>query len=315
MSPLTKKQLESYIDTLENENLISAEQAINIRNYNSEQIKNFKILNVLAVLGVILIAMGIIYIGAYNWQYLPGSVKILLSIIPLVVLVVYLVIKDNQMSELRKQCVVLGVGFATMFAIGIICQVYQTPVSVHWILWVSAISLIPLVYSYSAYWLAVVLAPVLATCYLSDFNVLFALGPFVLAPFYYRRQIVEREGCRCLTLCMVAVVITLPIVIFDVFNLHDWNVAISGLTLLLLYLLLNDEFYEKVMRVVFYIFLYGCTFMYEYELGMGLDTILPLITILPLLVGVVLLLCLRVMPIKDKVFLGVVTMLLIFCAI
>ncbi|MGZ3865910.1 MAG: DUF2157 domain-containing protein [Bacteroidia bacterium] len=81
------KPLEKELEVLEKEGIISAEIAANIRNYYKSKSENphNRLFTVFAVLGAILVGLGIILIIAHNWDDLSKATKVFFSFLPLII--------------------------------------------------------------------------------------------------------------------------------------------------------------------------------------------------------------------------------------
>src|ERR1700741_4922259 len=80
------KPLEKELEVLEKEGIITPETALNIRNYykNKSDNPHNRLFTVFAVLGAILVGLGIILIIAHNWDELSRPVKVFFAFLPLV---------------------------------------------------------------------------------------------------------------------------------------------------------------------------------------------------------------------------------------
>lgn len=81
------KPLEKELEVLEKEGIISSETAHNIRAYykNKSDNPHNRLFAVFAVLGAILVGLGVILIIAHNWDKLSRPVKVIFSFLPLVI--------------------------------------------------------------------------------------------------------------------------------------------------------------------------------------------------------------------------------------
>src|SRR5437868_13740985 len=81
------KPLEKELELLEKEGVISTEVAGNIRAYYKSKNENphNRLFVVFAILGSILVGLGIILIIAHNWDELSRPTKVFFSFLPLVI--------------------------------------------------------------------------------------------------------------------------------------------------------------------------------------------------------------------------------------
>jgi len=138
------------LNELVNENLISQDTADNILNYyNSRKgSSSNKLLIVFAILGAILIGLGIILLIAHNWDEIPKTVKTILAFVPLIigqVLCGYTILKKTDSFAWRESTsafLFLAVGAS----ISLISQIYPiySDLSTFMLIWV--ILCLPIIY-------------------------------------------------------------------------------------------------------------------------------------------------------------------------
>lgn len=199
---LWKRQIEKDLSLLVEVALISPEQGENIRAFYGTQSRGFSTLFVLPLLGVLLIGFGLISLCASNWQHLGDVPKIVVAFLPLVLLSLVLYRKRESTSEVLVQCLTFGVGFAELFALGVVTNLFQTPVSTHLLMQLSLLCLVPLVYVFNAYWLGTLLYAWAISACQPDTLLLSTLSLVVFLPYCYSR-ICEERNLRCLTILHV----------------------------------------------------------------------------------------------------------------
>ncbi len=123
------KHLDKELELLEKEGVISTETAGNIRAYYQSKSENphTKLFVVFAILGAILVGLGIILIIAHNWDELSRPVKVFFAFLPLVVgqlFCAYSLLKKSD-SPAWKEGSTAFLFFAVGASISLISQVYN----------------------------------------------------------------------------------------------------------------------------------------------------------------------------------------------
>lgn len=139
------KELQNLI---ENE-VISVEIADKIEAYYQSKSpqKGNKLLTIFAILGSLLVGLGIILILAHNWDDFPKVLKTILAFIPLVIgqiIVGFTLLKKKSKTWLESSGVFLF--FAIGSSISLISQIYNIPGSLHTFLLSWVFLCIPLIY-------------------------------------------------------------------------------------------------------------------------------------------------------------------------
>lgn len=145
----TPKLLES-LPQLVGEGLISAEQAERIRSrYAADSaLSGNRMLLVFAVLGCLLVGMGIILIVAHNWDNLPRTARTMLAFAPVLLgqgLVWYALQRKPEVASWREgSAVLLACGLCACVAL--ISQIYHISGNLEGYLFTCALLLVPLLY-------------------------------------------------------------------------------------------------------------------------------------------------------------------------
>lgn len=123
------KHVLNELDELLDAGVISNDEASRIRNYYAQnpQPENNRLVIIFAILGSLLVGMGLILIIAHNWDTLPKAVKLGIGLLPMLVAQVvcgYLLWKKSTSVAWRESVSVFLV-FAIATAIAIVSQVYN----------------------------------------------------------------------------------------------------------------------------------------------------------------------------------------------
>lgn len=145
-----RKSILNELNDLVKENVISADTAQKIKDYYSqaEQRGSDRSLIVFAILGSILMALGIILIVAHNWDDLSRELKTVISFVPLVtgqVLCLFTLLKKYHNTAWRESVsafLVLSIGTA----ISLISQIYNIPGGFNAFMLTWALLSLPVVY-------------------------------------------------------------------------------------------------------------------------------------------------------------------------
>lgn len=218
------------IDKLVEANLISNEQALDIKKYYSKKTDRFNMSMILPMLGVFLIAGGIISISAYNWNNIPQLIRLLVGITPLCILS-FVFYKKHEHSVF-KECISFAMGLSVLLALGVTFQIIQTDISFHSILRIGVFCMLPIIYVFDTYWLASICAFILV---LSGFYDAIFFTPLALIP-YYIKKVKQYDKPKALTLIFTWAIIMSPLVVFD----EESLVYATLLVLNLLYLVVKD---------------------------------------------------------------------------
>lgn len=123
------KHVLNELDELLGAGVITQDEAGRIRNYYAQkpEPENNKLVIIFAILGSVLVGMGLILIIAHNWDTLPKAAKLGIGLLPLLagqVLCGYLLWKKSASVAWRESASVFLV-FAMATAIAIVSQVYN----------------------------------------------------------------------------------------------------------------------------------------------------------------------------------------------
>jgi uncharacterized membrane protein len=144
------KPLEKELEVLEKEGIITPETASNIRNYYKSKSDNphNRLFTVFAVLGAILVGLGIILIIAHNWDELSRPVKVFFAFLPLVVgqlFCAFSLIKKSDSNGWREGSAAF-LFFAVGASISLVSQIYNIHGDLSKFLFVWMLLCLPLVY-------------------------------------------------------------------------------------------------------------------------------------------------------------------------
>lgn len=243
---MLKHRIQTDLSLLVDEGLITAEQRDNIKEFYAIGKKSAKTVMILPLMGVFLVGAGLTSLCAANWQNIGSVAKGIIALIPLLIITAVLLRVHDTASDLMLQCITLGVAFAELFGFGIYANIFQTPIPTETLLRYVVLSLIPLVYVYSGYWLGCLLLAWGIFTVNPDALLLSTIPLLIFVPFYLLR-LREGRGINTMTvLHSVALFVLLALYIQDI------TCILFGLGLLLLVsTLFQDEFYRLMVARIF----------------------------------------------------------------
>ncbi|MCL2633623.1 MAG: DUF2157 domain-containing protein [Oscillospiraceae bacterium] len=127
------------IDDTQREEILSLYQ--NERNKNS-------LLIVFAIIGSLLLGLGVILIFASNWQEIPREIRLFISFLPLLVsmgAVIYTIIKKWESVAFRESTT-LGLSISIIATIALVEQVYQIPTKATELICLCMFLMLPIMY-------------------------------------------------------------------------------------------------------------------------------------------------------------------------
>ncbi|TKG95072.1 DUF2157 domain-containing protein [Puteibacter caeruleilacunae] len=138
------------LTTLVDDNVISQETAERIQEYynSKKQSSTNRIYTIFALLGALLVGLGIILIIAHNWDHLTKNIKTVIAFLPLILaqaLCLFTLIRKNDNSVWRESTAVLLV-FAIGACISLISQIYNIPGNLSSFLFTWALLVLPIIY-------------------------------------------------------------------------------------------------------------------------------------------------------------------------
>ena len=142
--------LKNDIQDLLNADIISSETAERIQTYYQRKKgqNSNRLFIVFALLGAILIGLGIILIIAHNWDELPRMIKTIFAFVPLIIgqgLCAYTLWKRKESTAWRESSSVF-LFFAVGASISLISQIYNIPGNVSSFVLTWMLLILPLVY-------------------------------------------------------------------------------------------------------------------------------------------------------------------------
>lgn len=250
---MIKHQLEKDIDMFVQQSIISTEQAECMRAYYKNNSKHtLETSMLLPLIGVLLIGAGFIALCAANWEYLNDSVRLIIAFVPLVILNIFLFKYRNTPSEVLIQCLTFGVAFACLFAMGIVANIFQTPVPTDLLVYLMLLCVLPLIYVFDAYWLGILTLAGAISSVSDSYIIISILGLISLTPYCYFR-LKDGRSSNLLILGHMIVVFLISILIFDT----EFSYVISLAILLIIGLFFNNDLYRRSLKIG--LFLIGIT--------------------------------------------------------
>ncbi len=144
------KSILNDLDELLGQHVITEDEADRIRKYYNQkpEPENNRLLIVFAILGSLLVGMGIILIIAHNWDDLTKPVKLILALLPMLtgqVICAFLIVKKSTSVAWREGVSVFLV-FAIAAAIAIVSQVYNVDGTIREFLFIWMLLVLPIIY-------------------------------------------------------------------------------------------------------------------------------------------------------------------------
>lgn len=266
---MIKHQIKKDIKLLLENNLISSEQAINIEAfYNSKNSHKIGSALLFPLIGVLLIGSGLIALCASNWAYMSDSMRIVIALAPLTILDCFLFKYKNSNSNVLIQCLTFGVAFALLFALGIITNIFQTPIPTEIFLHLGLFCVLPLIYVFDAYWLG--LLTLTATVYTSfdGYIIISIIGLLSLVPYCYFK-LKAKHSINLMLLLHTIVLFRFMAIIHEEFI----SLALGVALLLLIGLFFKNDMVKRNTLLMCYAL--GCYFSFDddsvyFEPGIGL---------------------------------------------
>lgn len=245
---MIKHQLEKDIDVLVENQLISTEQSVKIKEFYSKSRKpTLESSMLLPLIGVLLIGAGFIALCASNWEYMSDGMRLVVAFIPLSILDFYLFKYKDHKSEVLIQCLTFGVAFALLFAFGIVTNVFQTPVSTDILIHLGLFCVLPLVYVFDAYWLGVItIMGGIATC-ADEYLILSTIGLISLVPYCYFK-FKANQNFHIMVLLHMVVLFRLSHLVYD----GELTLFIPLAILLVIGLFYRTNVYTTTTKIMFY---------------------------------------------------------------
>lgn len=248
MTFILKHQIEKDITLLVENNLITLEQAGYIKEFYSNKAKpTLETSMLLPLIGVLLIGAGLIALCAANWDYLTDQVRLFIAFIPLIILNYCLFKYKNSPSDVLIQCLTFGVSFASLFAMGIVANVFQTPVATEVLVHLCLFCIVPLVYVFDAYWLGVIGVWGAVFSSSDDYIILSLLGLIAFFPYCYFRLKEQRSSN---TLMLFHIVILFRIGYFICYD--EFAIFLPFAILLVIGLFFNNDLYRRTIKLMFF---------------------------------------------------------------
>ncbi|MFI3250707.1 MAG: DUF2157 domain-containing protein [Eubacteriales bacterium] len=243
---MSKRRLQSDITLLVEKGILSYEKGEEIREFYALEKKSMKSVQILPIMGVFLIGAGLISLCAANWQYIADPIKFVIAFLPLIALTIALYLKRETSSELLVQCLTFGVAFTELFALGIVVNLFQTPVASEYLLQLALIALIPMVYIFHAYWLSLLLVSWAIFAASSGLPLLSLLSLCAFFPFHYLRV---REGSSSNLLACVHIVAIFRLVAFVLDDVASMYIVF--VLLFVVAILYEDSFFRRTIGKMF----------------------------------------------------------------
>lgn len=170
------------------------------RKNNIEISKKSKANNILfmifALLGTLFIAGGILFLFAYNWSHMPKSLKIVISVLPLIIsqIGIYFTYSKNK-SRVWVECFSIAVTLSVILSNALIAQTLQITVPVENLLFLSILLSLPINYLFKPKyntWLYMILSIV---CLFSGLKYMIIVGA-LMAYYFYNDIKSNKEGNR-----------------------------------------------------------------------------------------------------------------------
>lgn len=247
---MLKHRIWKDVELLVESGLITEEQAININEYYLSKSKSKPTLEssmLLPLIGVLLIGAGLIALCAANWEYLTDGMRLIIAFVPLVVLNFFLFKYKNSTSDVLIQCLTFGVSFACLFGMGIVANVFQTPVATEVLVHICLFGIVSLVYVFDAYWLGVIGVAGGIFSVSDDYVILSLIGLVVFLPYLYLRLKDERN-CNTLMFAHIVVLFRIGFLIC-----HDeFCVFLPLAVLLVIGLFFNNDLYRRTTKLLYF---------------------------------------------------------------
>lgn len=260
-------QIEKDLDELVLENLVSEEQSVAIKKYYAQKERVIKTSLIIPLIGVLLIGFGIIALAAVNWNTLYGWAKLTLAVTPLVLLLIAVFLKRDSKSNVLIECLSFGIGFATLFAFGIVFQYFQTPISLKTIQIIAGLSIIPVVYVLNAYWLGVIAYLLIFSAYVETLNIFIGLLLILMFPYYLMRI---KRGYDSKVFTFLNVFLMFFIMRKIAYD-YTHCLFITILCLQLISIFFKDHFYKSVVNTISYMIIIILSYVGARMLIDGLD--------------------------------------------
>lgn len=246
------RELQAKLRELAQKGYIENEQLERIESeYLTESNKRNALMLTFALFGILFVGLGIISIFAFNWEYIPKWGKVIIAFIPLLCIQSLLYWKwKTEGSKIWIQSLCLGEGIAFLFAVGLINQVYQISVGLDIILLITFIIMLPVIYLFNAYYLALLCLGGVLYYSTSITEVTYSLLVILIIPFYAKSLKDKEHAPHMLSLAMLIWGVQLIYLTLDLF---EANHIVIYLLLFIIFTRINwNPIFRKVGLFCFY---------------------------------------------------------------
>ena len=225
------KFLDDKLLELVNNNIISNDQYSNAKDYfYNKKSERKSVVTIFLALGVLLVALSIITIFAVNWDELSKSIKVIISLIPLVLTSIILYISMYKNDTRIKLYTSIFAPIAILATNSLISQIFHMQTEVYELIFISLIMFLPIAFILRNYISIIV----------------YGIGTII-----YSFNAIGSSSSETISL-INASILTLPIIIYNITNYRNnkddeknivmWMINTSLVTLLLAHLEILSEY-------------------------------------------------------------------------